>query len=355
MSQMERLWDVPIYGLEQAEKTELLLSRLNELSQWHEVHCPYYEMLLEGANSSSRGNDYSEILPLSVQLFKQARLSSITDDEVFKTITSSGTSGLKSQIILDRATAAVQSKALVKIMQSWIGRERLPMLLIEQSNLIAQRSGFSARGAGALGLSFMGREHCYALDEQMQPNWPVIKAFVSKHQNHPILIFGFTFMLWEYLIKPLAQQGVSLGLEQAIIFHSGGWKKLEHLSVSAEQFNLQCKTSIGSSKVHNFYGMAEQTGSIFVSCEQGHLHCPIFSDVLIRDPVNLAPCPIGKPGVIQVFSALAQSYPGHSILTEDIGVWLGDDDCPCGRKGRYFSVLGREQKAEVRGCSDTFN
>ncbi|WP_131911422.1 LuxE/PaaK family acyltransferase [Celerinatantimonas diazotrophica] len=352
---MESLWDAPIYGLNQSDKAELLLSRLNGLSQWHREHCQSYATLLESAHASVAANDYSEILPLAVQLFKQVRLSSITDDEVFKTITSSGTSGSKSQIILDRTTAALQSKALVKIMQSWVGRDRLPMLLIEQSNLIAQRSGFSARGAGALGLSFMGREHCYALDEQMQPNWPVIKAFVAAHQNQPVLIFGFTFMLWEYLLKPLMQQGVCLGLEQAIIFHSGGWKKLEHLSVSSEQFNRHCEASIGSSCVHNFYGMAEQTGSIFVSCEQGHLHCPIFSDILIRDPMNLAPCPIGKPGLIQVFSALAQSYPGHSILTEDMGLWLGDDDCPCGRKGRYFKVLGREPKAEVRGCSDTFS
>jgi len=31
----------------------------------------------------------------------------------------------------------------------------------------------------------------------------------------------------------------------------------------------------------------------------------------------------------------------------------GEDDCPCGRKGRYFSVLGRLPQVEMRGCSDT--
>ncbi|MFM2477252.1 acyl-protein synthetase [Celerinatantimonas sp. MCCC 1A17872] len=352
---MDSLWNAPIYGLSQQDKERLLLARLNELTRWHSEHCPSYNTLLEGSDLNLDAEEYCEVLPLAVQLFKLARLSSIADDEVFKTITSSGTSGAKSQIILDRANAALQSKALVKIMQSWVGRARLPMLLIEQSNLIAQRSGFSARGAGALGLSFMGRDHCYALDDKMQPNWPVIEAFVKAHQNQPVLIFGFTFMLWQYLLKPLAEQGVSLDLSQAIIFHSGGWKKLQHLSVSSEEFNQQCEASIGSNQVHNFYGMAEQTGSIFVSCEHGHLHCPIFSDILIRNPVNLAPSPMGEPGLIQVFSSLAQSYPGQSILTEDIGIWLGDDDCPCGRKGRYFKVLGREQKAEVRGCSDTFS
>ena len=51
---------------------------------------------------------------------------------------------------------------------------------------------------------------------------------------------------------------------------------------------------------------------------------------------------------------LPRSYPGHSLLTEDLGVLLGEDDCPCGRKGKYFKVTGRVPRAEVRGCSDTY-
>ena len=53
-------------------------------------------------------------------------------------------------------------------------------------------------------------------------------------------------------------------------------------------------------------------------------------------------------------SVLPGSYPGHSLLTEDEGVILGEDDCPCGRKGKYFHILGRLKNAEIRGCSDTY-
>ena len=42
------------------------------------------------------------------------------------------------------------------------------------------------------------------------------------------------------------------------------------------------------------------------------------------------------------------------MLTEDEGVIEGIDDCPCGRKGKYFRVLGRLKNAEIRGCSDTY-
>ena len=63
---------------------------------------------------------------------------------------------------------------------------------------------------------------------------------------------------------------------------------------------------------------------------------------------------MGEAGIIQVVSLLPKSYPGHSLLTEDEGVILGQDDCPCGRKGKYFKVLGRLKQAEIRGCSDTY-
>ena len=91
-----------------------------------------------------------------------------------------------------------------------------------------------------------------------------------------------------------------------------------------------------------------------MQCECGHLHASIFSDVIIRDPKDFSACGIGEKGIIQVVSAIPESYPGHSLLTEDEGVLLGEDDCPCGRKGKYFKVLGRLKNAEIRGCSDTY-
>ena len=99
--------------------------------------------------------------------------------------------------------------------------------------------------------------------------------------------------------------------------------------------------------------MAEQVGSVFVECEQGHLHAPMLADVIVRDPHTLAPCKVGEQGLIQVLSVLPTSYPGHSLLTEDLGELLGIDDCLCGRKGKHFKVIGRLPKTEVRGCSDT--
>jgi len=63
--------------------------------------------------------------------------------------------------------------------------------------------------------------------------------------------------------------------------------------------------------------------------------------------------PFNHEGVIETVSILTASYPGHVLLTEDLGVVFGEDDCSCGRLGKYFHVNGRIPKAEIRGCSDT--
>ena len=91
-----------------------------------------------------------------------------------------------------------------------------------------------------------------------------------------------------------------------------------------------------------------------MECECGHLHASIFSDVITRRKEDFSVCDFGEEGIIQVVSMIPESYPGHSILTEDQGIILGEDDCPCGRFGKYFKITGRVKNAEVRGCSDTY-
>ena len=56
-------------------------------------------------------------------------------------------------------------------------------------------------------------------------------------------------------------------------------------------------------------------------------------------------------GYSWLLSVLPTSYPGHNILTEDIGVILGEDNCSCGKR-KVFSNTRKSQKCRLRGCSD---
>jgi hypothetical protein len=99
--------------------------------------------------------------------------------------------------------------------------------------------------------------------------------------------------------------------------------------------------------------MVEQVGGIYMECEGGYFHAPNVAEILIRDFHDWSIAPTGTTGLVQTLSVLPRSYPGHSLLTEDLGTVYGVDDCPCGRMGARFKVLGRMPQAELRGCSDT--
>ncbi len=91
-----------------------------------------------------------------------------------------------------------------------------------------------------------------------------------------------------------------------------------------------------------------------MECDYGNLHSSTFGDIVIRRAYDFSVAGLGEEGIIQVLSVIPESYPGHSLLTEDKGVLLGQDNCPCGRKGKFFKVTGRLKNAEIRGCSDTY-
>ena len=81
---------------------------------------------------------------------------------------------------------------------------------------------------------------------------------------------------------------------------------------------------------------------------------PNIFEFIIRDPKDFSVLPHGENGLIQMLSVLPKIYPGHSLLTEDIGVIIGEDNASNGWKRKYFKILGRTKKAEIRGCSYTF-
>jgi hypothetical protein len=342
----------PQFSLSQAEKEASLTPVLNELTAHHRTRCPEYARLLDVIYPGrDKAGCIAEVPYVPVGLFKTHRLQSVPNQEVFKTMTSSGTTGQQvSQIVIDRETARRQTTALSRIMMYVLGPDRLPMVLIESGSLIKDRLRFNARAAGVLGMANFGRLHFYALDDEMKLDLSGLRAFLQKFGDKPFLMFGFTFMVWQYLLQQI--EGKGLDLSNGILIHSGGWKKLQEIAVGNSEFRQRMAQACGLKRIYNFYGMVEQVGSVYLEGEDGYLYPPNFADVIIRDPLTFAEQPTGKPGLIQVVSAVPLSYPGHSILTEDLGVIEGIDNSTCARRGKYFSVIGRVPKAELRGCSD---
>lgn len=355
MFDLNSIIDIPPFSLAKREKAALYKEALYELTKHHYTNCPQYRKIIDTLRYDPDLKRATEEVPfIPVRLFKDYELLSVEKSQIKKTITSSGTTGQSvSRIFLDQITAANQIKVLAKIVSSFTGTRRLPMLIIDTKSAVKERNLFSARGAGILGFSMLGTDVTYALNEDMQLDFDLVEAFCDKHQDENILLFGFTYIIWEYFYKKLAESGKQFDLANSMIIHGGGWKKLSEEAVDNDTFKRLLEKVCGIKRIYNYYGMAEHAGSIFMECETGYLHSSIFSDIIMRQAHFLV-CGRHETGLIQLVSLLPFSYPGHSILTEDTGEIIGEDDCSCGRLGKYFKIHGRIKNAEIRGCSDIY-
>lgn len=353
---IEDFYSLAPYELGKEEKKRLLTKELKELTEFHREHCPEYNNFLDALGYDESKAESPEDIPFyPVRMFKEHELLSVDRKDIFKTMTSSGTTGQAvSKIFVDKATAMMQQKVMVKILSDYWGNKRLPLLVIDSPAVVKDRKMFSARGAAIIGLQVVSRETVYALNDDMSFNFEALKAFLEKYKGQRFIIFGFTFLVWQHFYRELLSCDEKFDMSEAFLMTGGGWKKLESESVSREAFKEKFGEVCNIKHFLDHYGMVEQTGCIYAECECGHLHASIYSDVIIRNYRDFSPCKIGEKGIIQVVSVLPHSYPGHSLLTEDEGVILGEDDCPCGRKGKYIKIIGRMKSAELRGCSDTY-
>ncbi len=351
---MAELFERPQFSIDQDEKTHLIAAEMSRLVRHHRFNCESYDRICRVLAVPDRFEHLAEVPYLPVSLFKTHELRSVPAEDVFKIMTSSGTTGQAvSKVSLDRETATLQSKALSRIMRRIIGDQRLPMIIIDTPNVIKDRKMFSARGAGILGMKPFGRDHFFALDDEMRLDTAGLQTFLRERKPGPVLIFGFTFMVWKYFLNALADAGSTVDLSGGLLVHSGGWKKLVDEAVGNTEFKHTAAELTGITRVHNFYGMVEQVGSVFLEGDDGFLYPPNFADVIIRDPQTWLPAQDGDIGVVEVLSVLPRSYPGHAILTEDLGIIHGVGAAASGWAGKKLEIIGRVPRSELRGCSDT--
>jgi hypothetical protein len=352
----------PLYARPQRDKDAELLAVLKPLCRRIADGCPAWARFMERSGPPiETWQTIDQIAPLPVSMFKRFELVAVPRTEIQRELHSSSTTGDRpSRIFIDRRTANLQTRALAAVLKERIGAQRRPYLVLDIPEVAAAGEVLAARGAAVRGLASFARETTYALTRaqngDLELDVPALERFFGAHGGGPVLMFGFTFMVWVHVLSRLQQLGLRFDAKHAVLLHSGGWKKLQERAVDKATFAATAASvlGMGADQVVDFYGMVEQVGTVFLDCEAGHKHAPAFADVVMRRPGTLASCEIGELGLIEVVSVLPHSYPGQAILTEDQGVVLGVDDCACGRRGRYFHFEKRVERVAIRGCGDTF-
>ncbi len=349
------------YGLPAEEKSSRLLEiwriELESVCQRHAGLRNYIQQWPVNFRDATRAADLP-FLPVAL-LKANPPLSLVETGDVKRTLTSSATTGqVPSRIVLDTQTSRRMTKGVIAILQDFIGSARRPYLVVDVPGATGTGSEMGARGAAIQGLQPFASAVTWCLrpgdnGEPVLEREKLLK-FAETHAQNTVLVYGFTYILWNHLVKPLMESGECLSLPNVHSLHSGGWKRLQHQSVDKPVFNAGLAQVFGCApeRVIDFYGMVENVGVIYPDCAEGNKHAPVFGEVIVRDPLTLEPVGVGETGLIQVCSVLPTSFPGHLLLTEDTAEVIALDGCPCGRRGIAFRFRGRAPKAEVRGCGN---
>lgn len=330
----------------------VFLEKINSLNVLHYKQCKEYKIIIDRLFAGKYlAKTFEEVPFIPVSLFKELDLKSVPAKDIYRILASSGTQGKQSRIFLTRQNSTEQVKALKQLFQKQFGESRVPMVIFDSAKLFRSSTHSNARKAAVIGFSSFASERLFVLKDDLTLDWKALKDFLSVHQNEKIIFFGFTFLIWTTLVLN-NESKESFSFPNGIFLHGGGWKKLDGLGIDKKHFKDKIGEMTGITKILDYYGMAEQTGSIFFECESGYFHSTEFSTVLIRDPYSFLPLSHKKTGLVQLISSLPTSYPGHSILTQDLGTIFGENDCSCKKSGKYFAIEARLPNSQVRGCSD---
>lgn len=348
----ENLLSSPVFS-DSAEDDLLFDRAMRNAIERHYKENQYYRNFLN-AHGWDGQYEIGELPPLPVGAFKHAaELTKLGDSEGL-TLKSSGTSGALSQIFIDRITSTRQKKSLSLVMENFLGQDRLATAVFDIDP--RKSSDLGARQAAILGFTRHSSSTLYLMEPsetgpRMKPDW---KELLDSFDEKPLLLIGFTYILFEHLSSVPQNSTLKLPVGSRLI-HIGGWKKLQERAVSPKDFKVVISNTLGifPENIHDIYGFTELMGVSFVECEFEWKHVPKWVRARVIEPTSLGAISGIEEGLLTFESPLANSYLGLSIVTDDVGlVDSGQKPCGCGREGQRLKVTGRRTKAEIRGCGD---
>jgi phenylacetate-coenzyme A ligase PaaK-like adenylate-forming protein len=364
MGLTDELLKQPPYATYPGQHRDLLRAAMHEAIEYHCASCPPYARWYQkqGLDQQASIQDLAKVPFLPVSIFKRMSLESVPEQDVIRVLKSSATSSqVASRVVLDRVTRDRQMRTLAVMLSSMMGSTRRPFIVLDAGVSQGADLELSARVAGLRGYLMLASETHYVLEGregQLELNIDKLQAVVDDlyRRQIPVCLIGYTYMLYQYVVVPLLRAGRRLHLpDGSMVLHFGGWKRLERQAVNRDRLNADVKTVFAMKDpcIRDVYGFTEQLGIIYPDDGHGVRLAPVYSDVIVRDPVTLESLPDGATGLLEFITPLPHSYPGIALLLDDMGRIVSRDQGRDGRYGTRFEVLGRARGAEIRGCGDT--
>lgn len=360
LSQVQRMCDVP--APYDKRDDELFLSALREACTWHIERCEFYRALAAQENfvpsHIQSMNDLARIPSVLAHFFKEFEVLSVPQEDVALHLTSSGTTGQKSQVFFDDWSIRAPQGMLDRIFEhyGWVTPEKKVNYLLYTYETEAGSKLGTAYTDHYLCKYAPAEEVCIALklqgDGSHSFDFSGVLAALRRFeaQGLPVRLFGFPAFLNETLER-MEHLGIQLKLHpESLVFLGGGWKGKASKAIPKKDLYARATKLLGipDERLRDGFGSVEHCIP-YVECAHHEFHVPVWSEVIVRDIQTLRPLGLDKVGFLSFVSPYMTSMPAHAVTMGDLASL--HSDCACGNPRPYFRLHGRAGTTQNKSCA----
>lgn len=351
---------------DQEGTSEVFMEAMRECLQHHIDHNTFFKNYMEKSDFQpgmlKTEEDLKKIPFMHANFFKKYEVLSVDRKDVYEHVTSSGTSGQKSQMFFDKNSFDFGNAMIENEFRyyGFLSEELTNYLLFtyEPAN-ISKDLGTAKTDLGLLSYApvndtfFALRYNGVGHDFDVYGTIHALEEF--ERQGRPVRIFGFPSFLY-FTVKQMKDTGHRpLKLNpNSMTMLGGGWKGYADKQISKQELYAMVEEMLGipEQNCRDGYGSTEHSVPYF-ECPHHHFHIPIFSRMIIRDVKTLEPLPYGQPGFANFITPHLLSVPAVSVLMGDLAVLHPAEECGCGIKTPYMEILGRAGTSKAKSCAIT--
>ena len=309
-------------SLNEGEFEKLALQLFHFQIENNPIYAPYAAFILKGETP----NNIFEIPFLPIEFFKKEQVicKSRGIEEVFL---SSGTKGEQSKHLV--SDTSLYKDSFLKSFELFYGKISDYCILSlfpnyrESSSLIFMVDELISRSNH--------KKSGFYLEDYEKLASTLLQL---EKEGQKTILFGVSYALLD-LAEQFPQE-----LEHTLIMETGGTKG-KRKELLKEELHKILKSAFSLQSIHSEYGMTELLSQSY-SKGKGIFQSPPWKKILIRDVTDpLTILENNKTGGINIID-LANIYSCPFIATQDLGRTFDDDS---------FSVLGRFDNSDVRGCN----
>ncbi|WP_028585023.1 LuxE/PaaK family acyltransferase [Desulfogranum mediterraneum] len=363
LSQLQKLCEYATPFASNAELNGLFVDAFKEIIAWHKVHNPFYAALLEQQHCTASQldtiDDLAKVPYIHANFFKRHESLSVARETITEHLTSSGTSGQKSQMFFDDWSIRSARRMVGFIYDTYgfhtpeepanyllFAYEPLPDFTVGTTNTNIFLTSFARPNGLFFALRQSGGKHEF-------DRFGTVRTLQEyAEQDLPVRIHGFPSFAY-FTLRQMEEMKIRLSLHpDSLVMFGGGWKGYANEEIPKKRlYDLIHETlGIAPERIRDAYGSVEHSIP-YIECSKHRLHIPVWSRLFIRDITTLEVQGYGKPGFMNFVTPYITSVPAVSVMMGDLGVMHPPSVCSCGAQTPCFEVLGRAGVSRNKSCA----